>query len=138
MYRIIGDSKRIAIGDFENNYHYIQRTGSILCSRLEEKHFHIFEIAKEFEDYIRQNHPDKEILIVHFYRRAVVQLLNLQSMDRGTYREIFLRYRPLFRKNLRKILRDGDTTRKTKLYYVLLCSTPALFRLLSGGPQKKR
>ena len=129
MYRIIEELDRIAIGDYETNYHYIQRDGSILCSPLQEKHLHIFEIAEEFEAFIREVHPDLEILTVILYRRAVIQLLNLQSMPWKTYKSIFMKYRPLFRKNLKKIMQDESATRNSKIYYLLLCSRPEMFYL---------
>lgn len=129
MYKIIDEFDKIAIGDFENNYHYIQREGSILGSKLNEKHYHIFDIAKEFEAYIKENHPDMDILIVFLYRRAVVQLLNLQSMPWSTYKEIFMKYRPVFRKNIGRILKDNKITRNTKIYYLLLCGKPEVFYL---------
>lgn len=127
MYKIIDEFDRIAIGDFENNYHYIQRQGSILQSKLSEKHYHIFEIAKEFAAYINEKHPDMDILIVSVYRRAVVQLLNLQRLPWKTYKEIFLKYRPMFRKNIGRILKDERITKHTKIYYLLLCGVPEVF-----------
>lgn len=129
MYKIIDEFDRIAIGDFENNYHYIQREGSILGSTLNEKHYHIFDIVKEFEAYINEKHPDMDILIVFLYRRAVVQLLNLQNMPWKKYKEIFMKYRSVFRKNIRRILNDKRITRNTKIYYVLLCGRPEVFYL---------
>lgn len=129
MYKIIDEFDRIAIGDYENNYHYIQRAGSILGSSLNEKHYHIFDIAKEFEEYISDKHPDMDILIVFFYRRAVAQLLNLQSMPWKTYKEIFMKYRPIFRKNIGRIMRDERITKNTKIYYLLLCGRPEVFYL---------
>ena len=52
MYKIIDEVDRIAIGDYEENYHYIQRDGSILNSFLNENHMIIFDIAREFEKFI--------------------------------------------------------------------------------------
>ena len=138
MYRILDEFDKIAIGDFENNYHYIQRKGSILGSRLNEKHYHIFDIAKEFEAYIKEKHPDLDILIVFLYRRAVAQLLNLQSMPWEKYKEIFMKYRPLFRKNIGRILSDKNITKNTKLYYLLLCGRPEVFYLQRKLLEKAR
>ena len=129
MYKIIDNFNRIAIGDFENNYHYIQRAGSILGSKLSEKHFRIFDIAQEFEDFICKQYPNMQILIVFFYKRAIVQLLNLQSMPWSKYKEIFLKYRFIFRKSIITILREKKLTLRTKLYFLLLCGRPELFFL---------
>lgn len=131
MYWIIEEFDKIAIGDFDQNYHYIQRSGSILKAGLNKKHMHIFEIAEEFEAFIRERHPDMDILIVHLYRRAIAQLLNLQSMPWKMYKELFLKYRPIFRMNLNKIRHDTTMSPKLKMYYFLLCGRPEVFLLKS-------
>lgn len=129
MYRIIEEFDKIVIGDFERNYHYIQRIGSILNTDLNKKHLHIFEIAEEFVSFIRECHPDMDILVVHLYRRAIAQLLNLQNMPWKTYKELFLKYRPIFRKNFKKIHHDPTVSSKLKVYYFLLCGRPEVFFL---------
>lgn len=138
MYKIIEEFDRIAIGDFDRNYHYIQRAGSILNAKLNEKHLHIFDIANEFESFIREYHPDMDILIVHLYRRAITQLLNLQSMPWKTYKDLFLKYRRYFRKNISRIIGDSRISSKMKLYYLLLCGRPEVFYLQRKVLQKTR
>lgn len=127
MYKIIDELDRIAIGDYEENYHYVQRGGSILMSTLNDKHMLIFDIAKEFEGFIKERHPDLDILIVFFYKRAVTQLLNLQKMPWKTYKEIYFKYRPFFRKSAKRVLSDKSISRSTKFYHLLLCSRPEIF-----------
>ncbi len=127
MYKIIEEFDRIAIGNYESNYHYVQRSGSILCSPLNDKHLHIFDIANEFKDFIENMHPDMEILIVWLYKSAVLQLLNLQSMPWETYKCIFMKYRALFRKSLIRVLRDEKIDRRLKVYHLLLCGWPGIF-----------
>ena len=138
MYKIINEFDRIAIGDFGSNYHYIQRDGSILLSALSEKHLHIFDIAKEFETFIREVHPDLEVLIISIYRSAVVQILNLQRMPWATYKDIFMRYRPFFRKNLKAVLQDEKTARKRKIFFLFLCGRPEVFYLQRKIIEKMR
>ena len=127
MYKIVDEFRRIAIGDYENNYHYIQREGSILGSNVSKKHFRIFDIAKEFESFIHEKHPDLDILIVFIYKRAVTQLLNLQKMPWKTYKEIYYRYRPLFRRSAKRILTDKSISKDAKIYHLLLCLRPEIF-----------
>ena len=88
---------------------------------------HIFDIAKEFEEFIRASHPDLDILIVSMYRRAVTQILNLQSMPWKTYKEIFMKYRGFFRKNTKRVMQDERMAKKAKIYHLLLCGRPELF-----------
>lgn len=127
MYKIIDEVDKIAIGDYEENYHYIQRDGSILNSGLNEKHMIIFDIAREFEKFINEKYPDLDILIVSFYRRAVTQLLNLQKMSWNIYKSIFFKYRSYFRKNAKKVIRTREFSFSTKIHFLLLCSRPELF-----------
>lgn len=127
MYKIINEFDKIAIGDYESNYHYIQREGSILGSNFDKRHLHIFDIAKEFESFIHEKYPDLDILIVLFYKRAVTQLLNLQKMPWETYKSIFFKYRPYFRSQLNRIIKDKRITRKNKIYFALLCGRPEVF-----------
>lgn len=129
MYNIIHEYERIVIANYGNNYHYIQRNGSILNSKLNKKHMHIFEICNEFEKYINENYSDMNILKVSMYRSALVQLLNLQSMTWNTYKNLFIKYRPIFRKNIISVTFDKRITFKDKIYYWLLSSWPELFKL---------
>ncbi len=127
MYKIIDEVDRIAIGDFKGNYHYVQRDGSILVSNLNEKHMLIFDIVKKFEGFINEKYPELNILVILFYKRAVIQLLNLQTMPWITYKNIFLKFRPLFRKNVKQVLKDENIGLENKIYYLLLCSSPKFF-----------
>lgn len=138
MYKIIERSSRIVIGDYEENYHYIQRDGSILCSPLNEKHMHIFDIAKEFEQFVNEKHPDMDILIPFFYRRAIVQILNLQSMPWKNYKEIFMKHRYYFRKYIFRIITDKKINTKSKVYFFILCTRPELFKLQRKLLEKSR
>ena len=138
MYKIIDEVDRIVIGDYEENYHYIQREGSILNSGLNEKHTIIFEIAREFEKFINEKYPHLDILIVSFYRRAVTQLLNLQKMSWKTYKCIFYKYRSYFRKNAKKVITNKNLSLSNKIYYILLCSRPEIFYVQRWILKKRR
>ncbi|MBR6027699.1 MAG: glycosyltransferase family 2 protein [Clostridia bacterium] len=129
MYLILNEMKKIAIGNYVGNYHYIQREGSILGTSLNPKHYRIFDICDEFKTFIEQNYPDMDILPVLMYKRGVTQLLNLQSMPWKTYCEIFKRYRKLFRQAWPKIMKDSRLSRKAKILYTLICTTPRLFKM---------
>ena len=127
MYKIINDVNSIAIGNYDSNYHYIQREGSILMSSLNEKHMHIFDICKEVEYFIEENYPDLRILVPLLYSRAIAQLLNLQHMPWEEYKSLFFEYRKYFRKNLSMILYSKRISKKIKAVFLILCMRPELF-----------
>ena len=129
MYLIINECKRIAMGDYEGNYHYIARQGSILKDKLKKKHMHIFEVCDAFSKFITKNYSNIDIIRVLFYRRAVTQMLNLQAMPKKMYNKIYCRYRKLFRRNIVKILKSKDIAVQTKYYTFMLCLTPSIYRL---------
>ena len=129
MYRILGECEKIAIGNYEKNYHYINRQGSILQSDLKKEHFRIFDICKEFEVYIQENYPDLNILTVLFFRFAVTQMLNCQSMTEDEYNKIYRMYRSIFRSNLKMVLSDHRISNSQKAFMILHCLTPSIFRL---------
>jgi glycosyltransferase involved in cell wall biosynthesis len=128
MYKIIDMCKVVAIGDYQNDYHYIQRDGSILKSNLDRRHLHIFEICKEFQEYINEKYSDLDILPVLMYRRGITQLLNLQAMPWKTYCELFNTYKPYFRKNIGIILKSENVNIKTKILTMMLCTSPLIFK----------
>lgn len=127
MYKIINEADKIVIGNYRENYHYIQRKNSILNSKISEKHLHIFDISDDFKVFIDKNYPEMDIVIVLFYKRIVAQLLNMQVMSWDQYKNIFIKYRSVFRKNLRRVIVDKNIPKRLKIYMVLLCSRPELF-----------
>ena len=127
MYKIIAECRKIAIGNYED-YQYITREGSILKSRLSPKHFRVFEICEEFDDFIRGYDPTLRFLTSVLYQRQVIQMLNLQEMDENSYNEIFKRYRGRFRKDAFSIMLNNQLSWQTKAYRILLCSTPKVYR----------
>lgn len=131
MYFLIDECKKIAIGNFETDYHYISRNGSILKNKLKEEHYRIFDICDEFEQYIYKYHQDLNVLPVLFYRLAVTQMLNCQTMSWCCYKEIYMKYRPLFRNNLKRVFCDTSLSSKQKWFMLMHCLTPEIFKLQS-------
>jgi len=127
MYNIINESSKIAIGNYGSNYHYVQHEGSILISKLSQKHYRIFEICKEFGCFIDSNYPDMSILKVMMYYFGVVQLLTLQKMSWKSYKKIFMKYRRMFRNNYKSVLREKRISKQKKIYMLFLCSRPEIF-----------
>lgn len=130
-YRFIDQCKRIAIGDYENNYKYIRREGSITASALSEKHYNIFRVCENLEKYVCDNFPGKEYFSVLIYENAVLQLLNRIKMPWNSYSEIYKKYRKKFRKSLWSILGKKDVSKFSKIYLVLLSLSPRIFLCLS-------
>ena len=129
MYKIIHSVDKIAIGDFEGNYHYIDRQGSILRSQLKPEHLHIFDICKEFQQFITDKYPQIDILPVLVYKKGLTQLLHLQSMSKEEYRRFYYQYQPLFRKNLFRVLQDKRITKKSKVHMFLMCMPVWIYQL---------
>ena len=128
MYKFIGRCKRVAIGDYDNNYHYIRRDGSITYTKLQKKHFRIFDVCDEISQYIKETYPDLDFICVMVYQNAVEQLLNRLKMSKKHYNAIFYKYRDYFRKNYVSYMRNNRIPWKFKVYLTMLCSTPAAYR----------
>lgn len=129
MYKIINSVDKIVIGDFEENYHYIDRQGSILRSGLKKEHLRIFDICKEFQKFINDYYPQLDILPVLVYKKGLTQLLHLQSMPNSTYKKLYYKYQPLFRKNLIKVFQDKRITWKNKIHMLFLCMPVFVYQL---------
>lgn len=136
MYKIINSVDRIAIGDYEGDYHYIVRQGSILRSQLKPEHLHIFDICKEFQEFITDNYPQLEILPVLVYKRGLTQLLHLQSMSKEEYTRFYYKYQPMFRKHLIEILKDNRISKENKIHTILLCMPACFYRMQFNLIQK--
>ena len=129
LYRLIDQCRVIAFGDYRAEYHYLERADSITTSRLSEKHLRIFEICGEIAGYIDGRWPEWSYVTVLLYQNAVLQLINRTVMTDEQYDQLFLKYRPMFRKHLLTILRQRRVGLKSKYYAVVLCLTPRFCRL---------
>lgn len=138
MYNIINEMSTIAIGNYGDNYHYVQHEGSILISPLNKKHFRIFEICKEFSAFIDKEYPSRKELKAFMYKNAVIQLLNLQKMPWSSYKKIFMKYRRVFRKNLKLVLKNKEISRSNKICFILLCTRPEIYSLAHKISLKKK
>ena len=132
-YKFIDKCDKVSIGDYRNNYYYIQRDGSISFSKFNPKHLRAFEICEEFSDYVKKTYPDMFYIVIMTCQKSVQLLLNRLDMKRSEYNQIFCKYRKLFRKNVMSILSNKKIPRDSKIYYVVLCTTPAIYRLFSKG-----
>ena len=137
-YLFIDQCDRIAIGDYENNYKYLRRDGSITASKLSKNHYHIFEVSEQIEKYININMSNKSYYATLVYANAVLQLLNRISMSKEEYKQIFMMYRAKFRKDTLSILRKHDITFKSKIYLIVLCTTPQFFQIFSNAVERKK
>lgn len=132
MYKIIDSVDKIAIGDFEGNYHYIDREGSILRSELKKEHLRIFEICNEVKVFVENKYPELKIVPVMFYKRGLVQLLHLQSMTKEDYTKYYYQYQPMFKKELINVLFDKRITVNNKVHMILLCLPVHIYKQLFG------
>jgi glycosyltransferase involved in cell wall biosynthesis len=132
MYKILEKSNKVAIGDFNQNYCYVQRSGSILNSHLSEKHFHIFEICDEFVQFVESKYPSHKALKAVIIAKATIQMLHSQIMDKNSFERIFNRNIILFRKNMLRVLLALRLNARFKIVYFLLCTNPALYHKCRG------
>lgn len=126
-YLFLDDCNRVAIGDYSNNYHYIRREGSITASKLTEKHYRIFEVCEEIENYVNERFPSQQYYSIMIYQNAVLQLLNRLTMPWDSYKQIYKRYQTKFRKYIWTILFKKKISIKSKYYILCLCLTPQIF-----------
>ena len=141
MYLIIDSCNKVAIGNYEEDYHYINRDGSILRSKLKKDHYRIFDICKEFEGFIREEYPDLDIQTVLLYRLAVTQMLNCQEMSWDDYKAIFTKYRSLFRHNLFRVLNNRKLAKRQKYFMLIHSTTPLALKMqnyLLGRIRKRK
>lgn len=129
QYWFIEECDKIAFGDYMAEYHYLDRQGSITTTRLSEKHFRIFDVCDEIGQYIDEHYPEWDYVKVLLYQNAVLQLINRVRMTKEQFKEIFYKYRPLFRKNVWKILKKRDVQPALKYYAVILCLTPRFYKI---------
>lgn len=130
MYKIAERCKLIAIGDYSSNYCYILRPGSILQSNLKPQHLHIFDICSEFSEHFSESEEMRMTDLI-FHQRAVLQILRCQAMSFLQMKDIFSRYRSLFKKNYCTVVFNGNIPIKVRIYYSLLCTTPTIFLFFS-------
>lgn len=120
IYKIIGDCKRVVIGNCENNYHYITREKSILTGKFNKKHLHVFDVCDELRKYILDNYPEYEVLSYLLYERAIIQLFNLQKLNLETKKKIYKKYKKIFRKGMIPILLSKEISKESKAYAITL------------------
>lgn len=127
MYKILEKCSKVAIGDFNQNYCYVQRADSILNSKLSNKHFHIYDICDEFIQFIENKYPRHKALNAVVNAKATIQMLHSQIMDKNTFERIFNRNLRLFRKKILRVLFALRLNVRFKIVYFLLCTNPSLY-----------
>ena len=129
LYSLIDECDSVAFGDYLSEYHYLVREGSIATSKLSEKHYRIFKVCDEIGEYVDSHYPEWDFVKVVLYQNAVLQLINRTGMTDDQFKDIFCRYRPMFRKNVWKLLRRPELSTAKKYYAVILCLTPTFYKL---------
>ena len=128
MYKILFGASRVVINDKVHDYHYVRHDGSVLKSMLNEKHFRIFDVCDEFQQFIDSNCPEYAYLSVFLKRAAVTQMLNCQKMSNDMYRQIFTKYRHVFRESLPSILKMPEISKRSKMMLILHCTSPFVYK----------
>lgn len=125
----ISKCKRVAIGDYVNNYHYVERKGSITHRQLDQRHYRIFDVCDEIKGFVHSNYPYYDKYTVLLYQNAVLQLLTKLSMEKKEYNRIFKKYVNYFRKSLIILLKERQLNIKMKYYACILCTNSFVFRV---------
>lgn len=128
IYKILLSCDRVAVGDYIDNYHYVCRENSILNQKLTEKHYRIFDVCKEMCDFLAARFPEEKAFPVVLYKSAVVQLLNVTSVDKESYRKLFKEYKPFFKQGYKLIRNDGRLSTKDRMIVRLLGTSPAVYK----------
>ncbi len=134
-YKFIDKCDKVSIGDYRNNYYYIQRDGSISFSKFNPKHLRAFEICEEFSDYVKKTYPDMFYIVIMTCQKSVQLLLNRLVTTREEFNRIYYKYRGMFRSNAGSILKNSRIPTRSKIYYIVMCSTPFIYKLFSGSIQ---
>lgn len=119
-YLIIDECEKLAIGDYRNNYHYVVRSGSLLSTKFSEKNYRAFEICDEFSVFLSEKYPDFMFLETIMYKRFLVVMFNLCSIEKKTKKELFKKYKPKFKKEYKNIKKSGYASFKDLVYFKLL------------------
>ncbi len=104
QYKILKDSDIVAIGNYEVNYHYVTRPESILTSKFNKKHLHIFDLCNELSVYIKTYFPNHEYLSYLLYERGIIQIFKLHTISKDTQKKIYEKYKKIFRRGFFKIV----------------------------------
>ena len=128
IYKIVVECKRIVFADMSSDYAYVQREGSVLNSELISKHYKCFEICDEISDFIDRTYSELGDYRIYLYQSQVTQILNRQHMTKECYYAVFRRYRSQFRRSLPRAMKLLGISRKRKVYYILLCTTPQIYK----------
>ena len=111
--RIIGDAKRIAVGN-QQVYYWIQRFGSTMHEPFSERQYDGISAVSELQEYVRQRYPEAEDSAKFRYEAKCVELLTSCFLSGVGHRE-FKRlkgYADLFVKD---VIRDPNAKRSVKL-----------------------
>ncbi|WP_020223579.1 glycosyltransferase family 2 protein [Holdemania massiliensis] len=129
-YLYIGECDKVVLAGYAENYYYIQRSGSILKSKLNEKHLQCFTICDTISEYILKKYPEYKRLIFNLYDGQVVQILRKQSLTNEEYSKVFMLYRKRFIRDRLYSMLDGNLSVTFKICSLLLCASPGLFRFV--------
>ena len=128
MYKILERCRKVALGDYCNDYYYIKREGSITFSAFNKKHLRVFEVCDELLEYIDRKYPDLDFIGVKVCQNMIELVLNRVGLESGEFNTFFYRYRNLFRKNLVRFMKKRGYKIENKVYMMVLCTTPGIYK----------
>lgn len=121
QYKILKDADSIAIGNYEKNYHYVTRPDSILTTEFNKKHLQIFDLCNEMNAYIESYFPEHDYLSYLLYERGIIQIFKLHTLSKNVQKNIYKKYKRLFRSGFYKIVKSKHVSIRSKYYALVLC-----------------
>lgn len=121
---------KIVVDNGLDHYHYICREGSNLTGKLSDDTLSVFDMSDEIANKSNQFVHDERIVRAEMYRAALLQILNLASMNDVNFSRVFLLKRDYLRKSLMKYMMLTDVSATKKLTYLALCSSPKMYKRL--------
>lgn len=129
-YKLVGDSSRAVFGN-RKTYHWLQRAGSIMRTRFDERQLHGLEAARAQLEYVAEKFPDA--LPAAKFRHAAkgAELAKLFFESGGADPAVWQRLRDHVAVHGREVLRDprAKRTLKFRIRAILLGRLPARLAL---------
>lgn len=129
-YKVLNDCSKVAcISNI--NYYYLQRSGSLLHTRFDEKNMSLYYSAIEAIDYLQNFEISKKVKKALSYRvcyTSYATLMRALELDKEGYIQVYGRIKDNYRLHLKTAL-SCDISLKEKLLFCVSCLFPRLYRM---------
>ena len=112
-YKVIGDALRVAYGN-KIVYYWIQRSGSIMHSQFDRRHFDGMEAAEGLIDYVTERYPGALPAARFRYTAKAIELMAV-CFSSGGDRKVFRELKQYVNRYEQEVMRDTNARRSMKL-----------------------